>query len=173
MEKVYQKYLIIGGGGFLGRYIVEYLINRGEKFIKVFDIRKTFEDSKIEFIVGDITKIDDVINACKDINIVIHTASATHHGHNSNFMYNVNVEGTKNVINACLLQGVSKLIYTSSASVVFDGNNLFDVNEETPYAKYSLDPYSKTKELAEKLVIEANGKKGLMTCSLRPSGFFF
>lgn len=65
MEKVYQKYLIIGGGGFLGRYIVEYLINRGEKFIKVFDIRKTFEDSKIEFIVGDITKIDDVINACK------------------------------------------------------------------------------------------------------------
>jgi FlaA1/EpsC-like NDP-sugar epimerase len=60
-----KTYLIIGGGGFLGRYIVEQLLERGEKNVKIFDLRKTWDDPRVEFIVGDLTKLDSVTNALK------------------------------------------------------------------------------------------------------------
>ena len=60
-----KSYLVIGGGGFLGRWIVDQLLERNEKKIRVFDLRKTFDDSRIEYVVGDLSKIDDVLNACK------------------------------------------------------------------------------------------------------------
>jgi len=67
--------------------------------------------------------------------------------------------------------GVKKLIYTSTASVIFEGKSLFNVDESTPYPKKHFDPYNHTKELAERKVLSANGDK-LLTCSLRPSGLF-
>lgn len=62
-----DTYLVIGGSGFLGRNIVEYLLNRGAKSVRVFDLRKTWEDSRVQFVLGDITKLDDVEKACKVI----------------------------------------------------------------------------------------------------------
>ena len=58
-----KVYMVVGGGGFLGRYIVDYLLNRGEKNVKVFDLRKTFEDPRVETILGDITKVEDLKKA--------------------------------------------------------------------------------------------------------------
>jgi len=47
--------LVIGGGGFLGRHIVEKLLEKGYG-VHVFDIRRTFEDKQVEFFVGDLCK---------------------------------------------------------------------------------------------------------------------
>lgn len=57
----------------------------------------------------------------------------------------VNVLGTQNVIQACHKNLVPKLVYTSSASVVFDGSDLNNVDESAPYAKRTLDYYTETK----------------------------
>ena len=60
-------------------------------------------------------------------------------------MHDVNVKGTQNIIDACASQGVSRLVYTSSASVVFDGRDLINVNEDAPYAAKPIDYYTETK----------------------------
>eukprot|EP01117_Protostelium_nocturnum_P000879 TRINITY_DN1120_c1_g2_i4.p2 TRINITY_DN1120_c1_g2~~TRINITY_DN1120_c1_g2_i4.p2 ORF type:complete len:344 (+),score=95.89 TRINITY_DN1120_c1_g2_i4:99-1130(+) len=170
-----KKYLIVGGGGFLGRYIVEQLLARGETQVKVFDLRQSFQDNRVEFILGDITSVDSVTKACQGIDTVIHTASPAvglKGTYSEEFIYAVNVLGTQNVIEACVSNNVSQLIYTSSASVIFEGKPLHLADESTPVSSNHLDPYSKTKAEAEKYVLEANGRKNLSTISLRPSGLF-
>lgn len=54
-------------------------------------------------------------------------------------------QGTRNVVEACIRGRVPKLVYTSSASVVFEGRDLLGVDEATPYAKKPLDYYTHTK----------------------------
>eukprot|EP01119_Soliformovum_irregulare_P008663 TRINITY_DN21769_c1_g1_i1.p1 TRINITY_DN21769_c1_g1~~TRINITY_DN21769_c1_g1_i1.p1 ORF type:complete len:353 (-),score=88.48 TRINITY_DN21769_c1_g1_i1:250-1308(-) len=168
-----RVYLVTGGEGFLGRYIVEQLINRGEQHVRVFDLRKTYDNPKKELILGDISKLEDVKKACKGVNVVIHTVSPSHGAATWDFLHRINVIGTQNVLEACQSEGVSQLIYTSSASVVFDGSDIRNGNEETlSYPKVHMDNYNHTKQLAEELVLQANGKSGVMTASIRPSGIF-
>lgn len=58
-----KQYVVIGGCGFLGRHIVEYLLKRGEKNIRVMDVRINKFSPVPEFMQGDITKIEDCIRA--------------------------------------------------------------------------------------------------------------
>ena len=90
--------------------------------------------------------------------------------------YDVNVKGTENVIKACNSNGVSKLVFTSSTNVMmkWNGTTIEDVKNANESAPYSVDspcsPYGQTKMIAEQRVLEANTKKGLLTCALRPPG---
>ena len=81
--------------------------------------------------------------------IVFHVATAQYFGGDGSnakdSMHGVNVIGTQNVIHACTSQGVAKLIYTSTASVVFQGKSLIDVDESAPYAAKPMDYYTGTK----------------------------
>jgi nucleoside-diphosphate-sugar epimerase len=70
------------------------------------------------------------------ISCVIHTASPIH-GLAASIYHKVNVDGTLNVIEACQKQRVSKLIYTSSAGVIYNGSDLFNANESIPYCEVS------------------------------------
>jgi sterol-4alpha-carboxylate 3-dehydrogenase (decarboxylating) len=84
----------------------------------------------------------------------------------------VNVEGTKNVIEAAVNSNVQKLVYTSSAGVVFVGDDLENATEDTPYPKVAMDVYNETKAIAEQLVVAANGRNGLLTVALRPASIY-
>ena len=135
---------MVGGGGFLGRYIVEALIARGENNITIFDIRQSYTLPPAKFHVGDITNIDNVMEACKGKTAVIHCASPIH-GADATIYKKVNVDGTKNVIDACIKQGVRKLVYTSSASVIYNGNDLYAADESIPICEVPMDAYNDTK----------------------------
>ena len=65
-----------------------------------------------------------------------------------------------------------KLVFTSSAGVVFNGKDIIDVDERMPFPEVHMDAYNQTKAEAEVLVLEANGKGGLLTVALRPAGIF-
>jgi sterol-4alpha-carboxylate 3-dehydrogenase (decarboxylating) len=67
---------------------------------------------------------------------------------------------------------VRKLVYTSSAGSVYDGHDLIDCDERMPFPEVPMDIYNETKAQAEKIVLEANGKDGLLTIALRPAGIF-
>jgi len=166
-----KSYLVVGGCGFLGRFIVEALLAKGEKNIHVFDIRKSFEDDRITFHIGDIRKSEDLEAACKGITTVFHTASPTH-GMGYDIYYSVNVTGTKTLVDACVKCGVKQLVYTSSSSVVFNGTDIVNGDETMPYVAKHIDPYNKTKELGERAVLEAHGTSDLLVCALRPAGIF-
>jgi sterol-4alpha-carboxylate 3-dehydrogenase (decarboxylating) len=55
---------------------------------------------------------------------------------------------------------------------VFNGEDLIDVDERMPYPDVPMDAYNESKAKAEQIVIEANGKNGLLTVALRPAGIF-
>ena len=80
--------------------------------------------------------------------VVFHAATAAPSIQNAKteaLMMAVNVEGTQHVVTACQQQRVPRLIYISSASVVWDGHDLLDVDETIPYARRNSDFYAKTK----------------------------
>lgn len=168
--------LVTGGSGFLGQHIVQQLLDTGKHEVTVFDVRPNdaLSAKGVTVIVGDLRKPDDVKAACKGVDVVFHVATAAPTGTNSlnvALMESVNVQGTQNVVDACLAEGVTKLVYTSSASVVFDGRPLDKVDESCPYAAKPQDEYTRTKIDGEKLALKANCP-ALATVSLRPSGIF-
>ena len=169
-----MHYLIIGGGGFLGQSICDLLLEKGAKNkVSIFDLREPKQVAKgvFQVITGDITQYDSVAKALKGVDVVIHTASPIH-GLSAEIYHKVNVEGTLNIIKACIQERVKKLVYTSSAGVVYNGQDLFCVDESEPYCEVHMDAYNETKAMAEELVLEANGKGSLLTCAIRPSGIF-
>lgn len=86
--------------------------------------------------------------------------------------WRVNVDGTRAIIAAAQAVGVRKLVFTSSAGVVFNGGDLINVDERTPPPENAMDAYNESKVKAEEIVLAANGQKGLLTVSLRPAGIF-
>eukprot|EP00742_Colponemidia_sp_Colp-10_P008768 GILJ01009516.1.p1 GENE.GILJ01009516.1~~GILJ01009516.1.p1 ORF type:complete len:351 (-),score=23.26 GILJ01009516.1:24-1076(-) len=165
------SYLVTGGCGFLGRYIVERLANRGDR-VRVLDIAQTFELENVEFINGDVRELKVLLKACAGVHTVFHLASVTDPGGEYKTYFHVNVIGTQNVIDACIACGVKKLIYTSSQHVVYDGSDIVNGEETLPYPKKHLDHYSYTKAEGERLVLDANGKRSLFTCCIRPVSLF-
>lgn len=66
--------------------------------------------------------------------------------------YRVNVEGTRTLIETCREAGVSRLVLTSSASVVYEGLDIENGTEDLPYASRPMDYYTETKILQEKVL---------------------
>lgn len=167
------KVLITGAGGFLGQYIARDLLAKGNYEVFSFSRGKykELEDMGVIQIRGDLQNMNDVIPALAEMDAVIHTASLVGMGGNYDEFYATNVKGTKNIIDSCLKNNVSKLVYTSTPSVAFGNKSLCGVGEETPYPEKYLSYYAATKSIAEKEVLKANGTK-LSTVAIRPHLIF-
>lgn len=160
--------LITGGGGFLGSHIVHILLNKG---IAVRTLQRSdhpeLKKAGIESLTGDISDATTVTHAAEGCDVIFHVAAKTGVWGNYNNYYQCNVIGTKNVLDACKTHGIHKLIYTSSPSVVFSGDDEEGIDESTPYPDHFLTAYQKTKALAEQMVLDANSDS-LATVALRP-----
>lgn len=137
----------------------------------------------VVFVQGDIREYEHVERAIAGVDCVFHIASYGMSGReqlNRHLIEAVNVQGTLNVLKACVENGVSRLVYTSTFNVVFGGQVIVNGDESLPYLPLHLHPdhYSRTKSLAEMAVLEANGSvlKGgsgvLRSCALRPAGIY-
>ncbi|GLB35201.1 putative C-3 sterol dehydrogenase [Lyophyllum shimeji] len=170
-------YLVLGGNGFIGRHIVECLLERKDQ-VSVFDIVQSYHD--VPYYLGDIRDQQQVADVLEKVvrqtkaSCIIHAVSplSTKHLDNPRIYYSVNVEGTKAVIAAAIAGRVRKLVYTSTAGVVFNGRDIVNGDETLPYPSKHLDAYTESKALAEQRVLAANGNGGLMTVSIRPAGVF-
>jgi nucleoside-diphosphate-sugar epimerase len=161
--------LVTGAGGFLGQYIVEQLVARGDRVRAL--VRRNIpqlEALGVECMHGDIRELADLKRACREIDVVFHVAAIAGIWGPWKHYYDTNVIGTKNVISACCHAGVARLVFTSSPSVTFAGRDQCGVDESAPYPRRWLAHYPHTKALAEKMVLEANGQHHLLTCALRP-----
>ena len=163
------KALVTGAGGFLGLYLVEQLVARGDR-VRGF-CRGTYAELdalRVETVRGDLRDRERVLAACRGMDVVFHTAGVAGIGGPWGRYYEINTLGTRNVVEACHQTGVGRLVYTSSPSVTFDGADQEGVDESSPYPARWLAHYPHSKALAEQAVLEANGKQGLLTCALRP-----
>lgn len=186
-----QIYLITGGCGFLGQHLLRVLLEKEDKLkeIRLFDkhIDASLQDHSTDLVKvvvtqGDVTDYQSVAQICRGVDVIIHTASLVDVWHRvpEKVIHAVNVEGTENVIKACVENGIQYLVYTSSMEVVgpnVKGDPFIRGNEDTPYNICHDMPYPRSKALAEKLVLQANGTKvnsgaNLHTCALRPTGIY-
>jgi nucleoside-diphosphate-sugar epimerase len=160
---------VTGGGGFLGRYVVEQLLERGDR-VTVFarGAYPELEALGAQLIQGDLADAAAIENACAGVDVVFHVASKTGYWGPWEAYYRTNVTGTENVIAACLAQHVPKLVYTSTPSVIFDNRPHRGCDESLPYPDTYQNNYAHTKAMAERAVLDANGSDGLVTTALRP-----
>ncbi|MBW2178280.1 MAG: NAD-dependent epimerase/dehydratase family protein [Deltaproteobacteria bacterium] len=164
-----RRVLVTGGGGFLGKAIVQKLIERGDRVTSFSrSSYAALERMGVEQIKGDLGDRPAVAIACRGKDIVFHVAAKAGFWGPYKEYFHANVLGTENVISACLDQNVPYLVYCSSANVLNHGNGSMEGADETvPYPKSFLTSYQKTKALAEQKVVAAAADR-LKTIVLRP-----
>jgi nucleoside-diphosphate-sugar epimerase len=163
-----MRALVTGGGGFLGRHIVEKLIARGDS-VRAMARNRYPEIAAlgVEMVQADIQDRDAVFRACTGVDCVFHVAALPLLWGPWEAFHGTNVVGTLNVIDACRARGVGRLVYTSTPSVVFDEGDLENADETRPYPARHGASYPATKAIAERAVVAASGGD-LLTASLRP-----
>ncbi|EGT29916.1 hypothetical protein CAEBREN_28607 [Caenorhabditis brenneri] len=170
------RYVIVGGGGFLGAKVIEGLRSSGfVGEITVVDpnpqVFKTidFDPSQVNYIEGSFLDNKVLDKALKGADAVFHLASVGHTGlvaGNRDYVFKFNVEGTKNLIKKCKEHRVARFLYASSVAVSFVGIPLTNASEDDPLPapeKY-LDYYSASKALAEQYVLSQSTEKFKTVC---------
>lgn len=167
-----ENVFIIGGAGLIGSYIVEGLLEIPNINIVVFDnfsrgkLSNLPNNDRIKIINGDILHKDFLIESMKNSSAVIHLAALwlNHCQEYFDSAFEVNIRGTKNVLDACIANNIKKLVFSSSASVY--GNALYEIMEEDhPYNNETM--YGTTKIAGEHLVKSYYHKYGLNSIILR------
>lgn len=170
-----EAILVTGATGMVGSYVIRYLLKMGYSNIigcrrKSSDLSliKDFKD-KIKWIELDILDHLDVHRAIENMDFVIHAAATVDFNGNFQALYKVNVEGTANIINACLDAGLKKLVHISSTAALGrkGNNNIIDESEEWEYSRFNTD-YAISKYHAE-LEVWRGIAEGLNAAILNPS----
>lgn len=161
--------LVTGGNGFVGRYIVERLLARGDR-VRVVGRGDYPELAAMgaQCLRADLAAPDSgaaLAEAMRGVEVVFHVAAkAGVWGHFDDF-YRSNVTGTQRVVRAAERAGVPKLVYTSSPSVVFGDEDVAGIDEAAPYPERYLSHYNQTKALAERFVL---ARAELAVTAIRP-----
>lgn len=165
--------LVTGAGGFLGRYVAEALIARGDRVRGL--ARGQYPELArlgVDCRSIDLADRDQVTAACEGVDAVFHVAGLAGIWGPWQTYYRTNTLGTQHIVEGCLRHGVTRLVYTSTPSVTFDGSDQCGVDERAPYAEKWLCHYPHSKALAEQHVLAANGTQHangqLLTCAIRP-----
>ncbi len=163
-----MKALVTGGRGFLGGRIARMLHDQGHEVIALGRSRyPQLEQAGMATVQADVRDGPALSSAFQGVEVVFHAAACVGIWGRRRTFWEVNVEGTRNVIEACRRCGVSKLVFTSSPSVVFGDQELCGVDESQPYPRRFLADYPETKAVAERLVLAAN-RDDLLTVAIRP-----
>uniref|UniRef100_A0A673I9T0 Short chain dehydrogenase/reductase family 42E, member 2 n=1 Tax=Sinocyclocheilus rhinocerous TaxID=307959 RepID=A0A673I9T0_9TELE len=161
--------LVTGGAGYFGFRLGRALAGQGATVL-LLDLHKPPWDipNGAVFQQIDIRDYDALYRICAGVDVIYHTAS-------------YGMSGPEQVSeNICTERGISRLIYTSTVNVAFAGRPIEDGDEDSvPCVPLDMhiDHYSRTKAIAERMVLAANGRsiKGgglLHSCVLRPSGIY-
>ena len=163
-----RKIAVTGGGGFVGKALVKLAVKNNIECIVVG--RNSYPDLEklgVRCEQGDIRDRSFLCRAVEGVDTVFHVAALAGIWGPWQDYYSINVQGTENVIHACLQNTIPSLVYTSTPSVVFNRKSIEGGDERLPYAEKFLCNYARSKVMAERLVLEAN-VEGLGTCAIRP-----
>jgi dihydroflavonol-4-reductase len=170
-----MKALVTGANGFTGSHLVKALEQRGNQVIGL--VRRSSDlarlaNTKAQLVYGDITDRDVLQTAMQGVEVVFHLAAYVELGVvNAARMEQVNVEGTRAVLEAAKQAGVSKFVYCSTIGVFGDTQGkLIDETFQRSQSGFS-SAYDRTKYLAQQLVDQA-ASEGFPAVSLMPSGIF-
>jgi len=177
MDIAGKKILVTGGAGFIGSHLVDMLLKEDVAKVVVFDnfvrggthnLEHALKDDRLKLfqVKGDLTSLDEVNAATKDVDGVFHLASLSlpYCQEYPRSALNVNIVGTFNLLDACVRNNVKRIIFTSSASVY--GNAVYNPMDEKHPFEYR-DIYAATKLAGESLFRAFYFKYGLEYVALR------
>ena len=168
-----MRILVTGGTGFTGKALVKRLLDEGHQVVAL-DYKEGLKTQELrdlgaEVVLGSVTDKEVVSQSMKGVDVVHHLAAAFREMNVAeSFYWEVNVEGTRNVLQAAFDQKVEKFVYCSTCGV---HGNIDDPpgGEDAPIQP--ADYYQKTKYEAEPIVLEYF-RKGLKTVILRPAAIY-
>jgi sterol-4alpha-carboxylate 3-dehydrogenase (decarboxylating) len=181
-ELTSRSILIIGGTGFLGQHLIQDLMEKGvdPERIHILDIK--FNESRtpgLSYHHADITSLEEIKEVLQLVkpSVLFHMASPYPFETNHTILEQVNITGTRNLIDSAQLIGsVAAFVYTSSSSVIHDHYHpIRDADETYPVLYFTEQPnyYSHTKAVAEGIVLSANRKVGgMLTVAIRPASIY-
>jgi nucleoside-diphosphate-sugar epimerase len=146
------KTLVTGATGFIGKHLVKTLVKQGKDIrclVRQNSDRKYLEDLGVELFYGDLLLKESLMDVGKDINIVYHLAGEVH-SHRCGDYYEINVTGTRNLVEECLPANIERFIYLSSIAAVGPNHGNL-LTEESPCKP--VNPYGKSKLEKEKILI--------------------
>jgi UDP-glucose 4-epimerase len=177
MELKNSKVLVIGGAGFIGSFVVRELLKHPVAEVIIYDNFTRGKNENIKDLLtdkrchlnengGDIRDIDLLNDAMKGVDYVFHLAAMwlLHCKDYPRTAFKVNIEGTFNVLEACVNNKVKKLVYSSSASVYGDAVEV-PMTENHPYNNKNF--YGATKISGEAMCTAFNDRYGLEVIGLR------
>lgn len=166
--------LVTGATGHVGNVLVRKLLSKGME-VRVItlpgDDLRPLAGLNVENVEGNITDFNSILPAFEGVDKVFHLAGiiSIMPGQDE-FLYKVNVEGTRNVVETCLEKGVKRLIYTSSVHALKEPPHGTQIDESCSFEpEYSRGGYDRTKSQASLEVVEGV-KKGLDAVIVCPSG---
>ena len=160
--------LVTGGTGFLGRRIVERLLDQGRSVaVLARHPAPDLAQRGVRFICVSLDDTAAVAAACAGVETVFHVAAKVGVWGKYSDYFRTNVIGTRALLDGCRAQGVQNLIYTSTPSVVYNHHDLANANESLPLTTHCPSAYPLTKAIAEREVLAANSTS-LRTVALRP-----
>ncbi len=172
-----MKVLVTGATGFLGGWLVRRLLEEGHAVRIIRRPNSSLDEIQnlpIEIFPGDVTDRASLLLACAGVDTVFHLAGLIGYSRAQRAaMQEVNVGGTRNVIDACETCGVRKLVYLSSVVAVGASFERTSLNEESPYNIAHLHlGYFDTKHEAERLVRDAVFAKRIDAVMINPSTIY-
>lgn len=178
--------VVLGGRNFIGKSLVSRLLSLDHWIVRVADsahqldladreslLSQSISNGRASYISVDLRSKDQLFKAINGSSVVFHVGDVDSCRDNIFLSYTIIVQGAKNVVNACRECKVKRLIYQSTADVVFDGSrDIGNGDESLPYAWKFENMCTDLRAQAEALVLFANDIDGLLTCALRPSNIF-
>jgi dihydroflavonol-4-reductase len=168
-----MKCFITGATGFLGSHVARQLLAKGADLrllVRSTSRLDNIADIPAERIVGDLRDLDSLKKGMAGCEFVFHVAADYRlWSLNHQELYDSNVEGTRNILQAARDSGVRRVIYTSSVATMGFGNNGRLTDEKSPVTLSNMiGDYKRSKFLAEQLVIEA-GRSGQNVVMVNPT----
>ncbi len=165
-----MKILLTGATGFIGRKLANRLVEDEHQIIAL--VRPTSNTAglpeSVEFREADLLKFDELEKIVEGAEVVIHLAAYfDFYPSDVDLLYQVNVEGTRNLMNACVGTNIERFIYGSTTEVI--GPVRYPPGNEDTELLPQFD-YSKSKVMAESAIREISKDTGLNHIILRPTG---
>ena len=158
-----MKVLVTGGRGLLGSATVAALSAGGHD---VTTFQRTSSGHARE-VLGDITDADSVQRAIAGHDAVVHLAAKVSMTGDWREFVDINVEGTRNVVNACMRERVRRLVHVSSPSVAHAGDPLVGAGGQPADPDRARGHYARSKAMAELIALGANSTD-LTVTAIRP-----